>query len=275
MPPSVFLSHSSRDNTFCERLALDLLEYEVKVWYDEWEIKVGDSLRAKIASGIEQNDYLAVVLSRASVQSPWVQQELNAALDKELTNRKVFVLPVLIEDCDIPVFLRDKKWGDFRHGYKAGLRQLLSVLAVKKRRRRRSAGQSIGSHRRNDELALRPDDCEEWFLDQLEEANPIRLQRFLWNWRSAAQALALQSLPDQIPAKQLDLDATGQDFLERIAVAGSILLRYQQDELFLRLADLLYDLYLLLNGRGIQQGASIDMNVRAAEARCKVLDIVF
>jgi hypothetical protein len=104
---SVFLSHSSRDKDFCQRLALDLSNYEIKVWYDEWEIKVGDSLRTKISTGIEEHEYLAVVLSHASVESDWVQIELNAALAKELRERRVVVLPLLIQDCKLPTFLED------------------------------------------------------------------------------------------------------------------------------------------------------------------------
>ena len=208
-PKSVFLSHSSRDNAFCERLALDLVGYDVKVWYDEWEIKVGDSLREKIAAGIETQDQLAVVLSRASVQSDWVQKELNAALAKELEERQVVVLPLLIEDCDIPVFLRDKKWADFRSDYGYGLKQLLEVLGAKRRRRRRSASPATASRHRNDELALAAADFEEWFLDRLEEGNDIRIQRYLWNWRDAIRAMKPQLLPDEIQAKQINIDEAG------------------------------------------------------------------
>ncbi len=137
--PSVFLSHSSEDNDFCEGLARDLLDNDVQVWYDEWEIKIGDSLRAKIAAAIAENDHLAVVLSRRSVQSQWVQQELNTALAKELDERRVVVLPLLIEDCEIPTLLKDKKYADFRENYHLGLTQLMDVLGTKGRVEQRSS----------------------------------------------------------------------------------------------------------------------------------------
>lgn len=66
----VFLSHSSADKAFVDRLASDLERVNVGVWYDKWEIRVGDLLIEKIEQGIKSNDYLAIVLSPSSVASP-------------------------------------------------------------------------------------------------------------------------------------------------------------------------------------------------------------
>jgi hypothetical protein len=65
----VFLSYSTADKPFVDRLAYDLERVNVGVWYDKWEIRVGDSLIEKIAQGIESNDYLAIILSPNSVES--------------------------------------------------------------------------------------------------------------------------------------------------------------------------------------------------------------
>lgn len=122
---SVFLSHSRGDKPFVDRLASDLERLNVDVWYDKWEISVGDSLIDKISEGIQENDYLAIVLSPRSVGSEWVKRELNAALMRELAERKVVVLPILLEDCEIPILLREKKWADFRTSYDQGFEELL------------------------------------------------------------------------------------------------------------------------------------------------------
>lgn len=124
--PQVFLSHSSADKAFVTRLAVDLRSKDVPVWFDRWELKVGDSLSSKIADGINESGWLAVVLSKQSVSSAWVQKELNAALARELRDKNVYVLPIVIEDCDIPLFLLDKVYADFRGGYQHGLDALLS-----------------------------------------------------------------------------------------------------------------------------------------------------
>jgi len=52
----------------------------IGVWYDKWEIKVGDSLIEKIQEGLDIHDYLAIILSPESVSSEWVKRELNSAV---------------------------------------------------------------------------------------------------------------------------------------------------------------------------------------------------
>jgi hypothetical protein len=123
--PRVFLSHSSADKPFVGRLAADLKSRGVSVWFDQWELKVGDSLTQKIEDGINESGWLVVVLSKKSVVSDWVQKELRAAQARELRDKDVFVLPIIIDDCAIPLFLLDKIYADFRHSYAHGLEYLL------------------------------------------------------------------------------------------------------------------------------------------------------
>jgi TIR domain len=127
-PLDVFLSHNHGDKEFVRRLATDLRDAGVPVWLDEWELRVGDSLVDRIESGIAQAGYLAVVLSPRSVGSAWVKRELNAALAEEIRRRGVFILPILIEDCDLPLFLRDKMYADFRRDYAEGLGAIMRVV---------------------------------------------------------------------------------------------------------------------------------------------------
>lgn len=128
LPPKVYISYSHDDRGFVENLAEDLIRRRILVWWDEWEIGVGDSLIAKIESGISSSSYLAIVLSPNSVSSQWVREELNAGLIRQLRERRVFVLPILIEDCEIPVFLQDKRYADFREDYTSGLVDLLTGI---------------------------------------------------------------------------------------------------------------------------------------------------
>lgn len=125
----VFLSHTSTDKPFVKRLASDLRARSIDVWYDDWEMRVGDSLAERIQEGIQESGFLAVVLSPRSVQSGWVRRELNAALAEELQRKGVFVLPILFEDCEIPLFLRDKLYADFRYQYSDGFDAILRTVA--------------------------------------------------------------------------------------------------------------------------------------------------
>jgi hypothetical protein len=112
--PSVFLSHSHKDKPFVRKLAKDLDISGIKVWIDEAEIKVGDSLIRKIISGIDSVDYLGIVLSPNSVNSQWVQEELEQALNIQVSQGYIKILPILLLDCEIPGFLRGKLYADFR-----------------------------------------------------------------------------------------------------------------------------------------------------------------
>jgi hypothetical protein len=119
--PRVFISHSHQDNEFVEKLAEDIEDAGVNCWLDLWEIQVGDSLRKKVEGGIKAADWLVVILSQFSVKSKWVEQELNMGFVRELENRNVFILPIVIDQCEIPLSLRDKLYADFRHDYQHGL----------------------------------------------------------------------------------------------------------------------------------------------------------
>ncbi|QEW29011.1 TIR domain protein [Roseovarius indicus] len=84
------------------------------IWIDQWELNAGDSIIGKVQEAVGEADALLVVLSQASVASEWCQKELRTALVRELDEKRVLVIPCLIEDCDIPVFLKEKLYVDFR-----------------------------------------------------------------------------------------------------------------------------------------------------------------
>lgn len=132
---TLFISYSSEDRDFAERLATDLENQGIGIWLDKWEIKVGDSIIEKIEKGIKDNDFLGIVLSPSSVKSKWARKELSAALMKELKSKSVVILPILLRNCDIPPLISDKRYADFRKDYQTGLRELLEVLSSEKMRR--------------------------------------------------------------------------------------------------------------------------------------------
>lgn len=111
--PSVFLAHSSKDKRFSRRLAQALRERGFRVWIDEAELSLGDSLFEKIGQAVEQMDFLGVVLSPSSVASPWVQRELEIALRQEIEIKRNKVLPILYRPCRIPPFLSSRLWVSF------------------------------------------------------------------------------------------------------------------------------------------------------------------
>lgn len=125
----IFISYSHEDNAFVDRLAMQLVAYKAKVWLDRWELHVGDSLIRRIQDAIAGASALLVVLSKAAVKSEWCNKELSAGLVRELEEKRIVVLPVLKEDCAIPLFLRDKLYADFRENFDDGLRTILESIA--------------------------------------------------------------------------------------------------------------------------------------------------
>jgi hypothetical protein len=125
----IFISYSHADKAFVDKLAMKLVENDAHVWVDTWELNVGDSILNRVQEAIQVSSALLIVLSKASVASEWCKKELNAGLMRELDEKKVVVLPVLVEDCEIPVFLREKMYADFRKEFKTGLKALVEAVA--------------------------------------------------------------------------------------------------------------------------------------------------
>lgn len=109
--PKVFLSHASEDKKrFVIPFATELRKQGIEVWLDKWEILPGDSLVDKIfEEGLKEADAVIVVLSRLSVEKPWVKEELNAAVVGRIA-KKTKLIPVVIDDCEIPESLRSLVW---------------------------------------------------------------------------------------------------------------------------------------------------------------------
>ena len=132
MTVSIFLSHNSADKAFVRRLAGDLENQGISCWLDEAEIRVGESLIEKIRSGLDGSDYVAAVLSPSSVGSPWVQRELDVAMNQEIRGKAVKVLPIIYQPCDLPGFLLGKKYADFsdQGHYSSALEDLVRSMGV-------------------------------------------------------------------------------------------------------------------------------------------------
>lgn len=105
---NLFLCHSSKDKKFVRRLAEDLTIKGVTVWFDEWEMLPGDSLYEKIQKGIVDSSWFAIILSPHSIESNWCKRELHNALEEEFKRKRIYVIPILYQQCDIPGFLKEK-----------------------------------------------------------------------------------------------------------------------------------------------------------------------
>ncbi|MGC1210815.1 MAG: toll/interleukin-1 receptor domain-containing protein, partial [Micromonospora sp.] len=91
--PTVFISHASEDKDEVARpLAQELRDRGFTVWYDEYVLKVGDSLLVSIDSGLRDSDYGIVILSPHFFAKKWPQRELAGLIAREAGDS--LILPV-------------------------------------------------------------------------------------------------------------------------------------------------------------------------------------
>jgi hypothetical protein len=94
-PYDVFVCHASADKDAIVRpLALALREENLAVWYDEFELAIGDSLRRKIDAGLARSRFGVVILSPAFFAGGWKQYELDGLVSLEVAKDRQIILPV-------------------------------------------------------------------------------------------------------------------------------------------------------------------------------------
>jgi hypothetical protein len=137
MTMKAFISHSSIDKPFVERLATDLrTRGKIDAWFDKWEILPGDRIPEKLEEGLSNASIFVLVLSPESVNSQWVSYEkdawLSAQVNEEVRARQESrlpsrrLIPVLYKNCEKPFFLES-----FLHvsindeNYEEGFQQLV------------------------------------------------------------------------------------------------------------------------------------------------------
>ena len=107
-PPLLFISYSSSKKDWVHQFVDQLTKAGLRVWIDEREIALGDSLTDKLAEGMQASDYLILVVSPDSLPSTWFNFELGASLG---SGKKV--IPIVDKDIclvDLPGPLKIRKF---------------------------------------------------------------------------------------------------------------------------------------------------------------------
>ena len=94
---SAFISYSSKNSDIAERLYADLQSKGVRCWFAPEDIKIGDKFRQQIDEAIRIHDKLLLILSKDSIASAWVEEEVESALEKEHKRKKPVLFPVRID----------------------------------------------------------------------------------------------------------------------------------------------------------------------------------
>ncbi len=106
--PKVFISYSHNDSEWLREFAEALRKSNINVWFDEWQVKAGDSLQEALEKGMRESDAIIIVVSSANVRSPSVLFELGSAL-----GMRKQLIPILAQDLEssaIPYSLRSRRY---------------------------------------------------------------------------------------------------------------------------------------------------------------------
>ena len=94
----VFISHASEDkDSFVRKLAKELKRNHVEVWYDEFSLKIGDSLRRSIDIGLSKSRFGIVVFSKHFFAKDWTEWELDGLVQRQINSKKNVILPIWLD----------------------------------------------------------------------------------------------------------------------------------------------------------------------------------
>jgi len=119
---SCFISYSSKDDMLARRLHADLQDQGVRCWFAPEDMKIGDKIRPRIDEAIHLQDKLLLLLSEHAIASTWVEDEVEAALEKEQRQQPEVLFPVRLDECVMETtqpwaakLRRTRHIGDFTH----------------------------------------------------------------------------------------------------------------------------------------------------------------
>ncbi len=126
---NVFVSHRRSDTAEAERLATELRNAGHQVWFDEWNIGLGDSIVQRMNEGLTGATYVVLCYSGAGVDAPWIGREWMSALARQLEGRGVKILPVLLTGGgESPAILADLRYADLVKDWNKGVAELLRAV---------------------------------------------------------------------------------------------------------------------------------------------------
>jgi hypothetical protein len=128
--PAVFLSYARPDAPAVDRIARDLRSHGVDIWMDRQDLVPGNEWLPQIEAAISRAEFMLVFISEASLRSRWVQEEYKKAFENQAEASGTRLIPILLENVNLPRFLSKIQYIDFTESYFEGMQQLLRSLDV-------------------------------------------------------------------------------------------------------------------------------------------------
>jgi hypothetical protein len=125
----IFISYSHHDKEIAQFIYKNLLESKHEVWIDSLKIKEGDNVAEKIDKGIDQADIVLLLVSKYALSSEWVQREFSAIAFQQLSSKKKHILPLKLDNSEVPSYLSNYLYLDFTKELKVSINELYFALA--------------------------------------------------------------------------------------------------------------------------------------------------
>src|SRR5271157_5477457 len=128
--PEVFIGYAHEDLADAKRLYDDLREAGVDAWIDTEKLLPGQNWPIEIEKNIRSSRFFLAILSAHSISKRgYSQTELSSALEilKEVPESEIFIIPVRLEECELPYKFRNIQWVDMfpASAWKKGLKKIL------------------------------------------------------------------------------------------------------------------------------------------------------
>lgn len=139
--PRVYLAHGSDDHEMLAKpLAEALMAQGIEVWFDEWEIRAGDSLRRKMEEGLANCTHFVVLLTPNSLHKPWVETEIDAGFIRAVGGESRFIgIRAGVSVDDLSPFLRTLRCPEVRLDQQAEVESLIADIHGVSRKPERGA----------------------------------------------------------------------------------------------------------------------------------------
>lgn len=137
---SCFISYSAKNESCAQKLFLDLQNKGLRCWYAPESLKIGDKTRESIDASIRLYEKLLLILSKHSIESTWVEKEVETALERERELKRTILFPIRLDNHVMKIqsgwaadIRRSRNIGDFRRWkdpevYKKAFNRLLRDL---------------------------------------------------------------------------------------------------------------------------------------------------
>jgi formylglycine-generating enzyme required for sulfatase activity len=184
-PLRVFLCHASQDKPAVRELYQRLSEENwIDPWLDEENISLGQHWTTIIEEALDHSDIVLIFLSRNSVHKVgFVQRELNYAWELSLEKPRdvIFLIPLRLDDCEIPRFLNNRQWGDYFGEKKENADKTL-LRSLRKRYEQKMSQEETNQETGEDAAQRAKQEAEEKIRRE-------RLRREHLQWEVAEQAV--------------------------------------------------------------------------------------